>query len=52
MKNSEKSSKTELELIPKAENKQIIDNYKKSVAHFEATAQNLLSAAKQHTTQS
>jgi hypothetical protein len=48
MKNSEKSSKTELEVIPKAENKQIIENHKKSAAHFEAAAKSHLAAAKHY----
>lgn len=48
MKNSEKSRKTALEVIPKTENQQVIDNHKKTATHFEAAAKSHLAAAKHH----
>lgn len=48
METKEKNSKTELQIIPKAENQKGIDNHKKAASHFEAAAKSHLEAAKHH----
>ncbi len=48
MKNSETNRKTELEVIPKTENQQVIEKHKKVAAHFEAAAKSHLAAAEHH----
>lgn len=44
MKNTETTSKTELQEIPKAENQKRIDNHKKAATHFEAAAKSTIEA--------
>ncbi|MBK7884588.1 MAG: hypothetical protein IPJ81_12995 [Chitinophagaceae bacterium] len=46
MKNIEINSKTDLQVIPKAENQKGIDNHKKAATHFEAAAKSHHEAAK------
>lgn len=48
MKNNEKISKTEREIVPMAENQKGIDNHKKAATHFEAAAKSHTDAATHH----
>ena len=49
MTNSVTNSKTEVEVIPNAENHKGIENHKKAATHFEAAAKSHHEAALHHT---